>query len=390
MSKNIVICCDGTGNEISTHLSNVLKLYRMVEEHDTQIRYYDPGIGTMGDKGRWSKYWSSCKKYFGLATGVGLDENILDAYSFLINNYEEGDKIYMFGFSRGAYTVTAIAGLLYQIGLLRPEQINLSQYALKAYRSVPFGKHKNVDNKTAWRFSRITNARRVNIHFMGLWDPVSSILAPRSDVPVIVTLHNLPFTSENPAVKNVRLAASIDEKRRMFRLHGWVPDQIYKPNPFDENAPAEKQNFEKLWFAGVHSDVGGGYPENESAIAKYPLEWMVNEATELGLEVNRPFFKRLVLGESREGSTREYVAANHLGMIHDSMRGLWKLLEYFPKRTKWLKWPDKTSFLGWYLPLKEPRLIPKEDNYHHSVEKRIQEDANYNPVNVGIEKKPMD
>jgi len=376
MSKNIVICCDGTGNEINNHLSNVLKLYRMVENDHEQIRYYDPGIGTLGDNNPWSKYWLGTKRVFGLATGRGLDENILDSYHFLIENYEPGDKIFLFGFSRGAYTVTALAGLLYQIGLLMPDQKNLVSYALKAYRNVPF----QVNDDNAWRFSRITNARRVEIHFMGLWDPVSSILAPRKDLFFHVTLQNLPHTANNPAIKNIRLASAVDEKRRMFRLHQWEPDQVFKPNPFEDRQ--EPQSFEQIWFPGVHSDVGGGYPEKESAIAKYPLEWIVTEARNLGLKINNPLFERLVKGKEREGSAREYVGANHLGKIHNSMTKIWRILEYVPKRQKWLKWPEKRTFLGWYLPLQEPRFIQSGQKLHASVKMRMEELPEYQPVNL--------
>jgi len=108
-----------------------------------------------------------------------------------VENYQPGDKIFLFGFSRGAYTVSALAGFLYQIGLLKPEQFNLFQYALKAYRSVPFGEN----GEAAWRFARVANATRVDIHFLGLWDTVSSIITPRQDLYFIWSLQNLPYTA---------------------------------------------------------------------------------------------------------------------------------------------------------------------------------------------------
>lgn len=377
MGKNIVICCDGTGNEINTNLSNVLKLYRLLNNGEEQIRYYDPGIGTLGDNNPWSKFWSRAKRIFGLATGRGLDQNILDAYSFLVDNYNEGDKVYLFGFSRGAYTVSALAGFLYQIGLLTPEQKNLYEYALKAYRDVPF----QSGEESAWRFSRVTGARRVEIHFMGLWDTVSSIITPRRDLFFHWTLQDLPHTARNPAVRTVRLAAAVDEKRRMFRLHQWEPDQIFKPNPFiagDEG----KQDFHQIWFPGVHSDVGGGYPEEESAIAKFPLDWIVTEAQNAGLHIDDDLYQRMVNGRDRENSSRKYVKANHLGKIHNSMTAGWKLLEYLPKRVKWLKWPQKKTFLGWYLPLEEPRHIASGQHVHETVKHRMTELPDYQPNNL--------
>lgn len=376
MGKNIVICCDGTGNEINTHLSNVLKLYRLLENTEDQIRYYDPGIGTMGDNNPWSKYLVSAKRIFGLATGRGLDENILDAYSFLVDNYEDGDKVYLFGFSRGAYTVSALAGFIYQIGLLSKDQTNIYQYALKAYRNVPF----QVNEKNAWRFSRITGAKRIEVHFMGLWDTVSSIITPRRS-SIFWSLQDLPHTSANPVVRTVRLASAVDEHRRMFRLHQWKPGQLFKPNPFVDDQ--EPQDFQQMWFSGVHSDVGGGYPEDESSIAKYPLEWMVSEAMSSGLRIDDYMFERLIKGEDRQNSKRKYIHANFLGIVHNSMTPLWKLLEYFPKRKKWLNWPSKKSFLGWYLPLQEPRHISKDQQLHSSVFKRMEAlGKEYDPYNL--------
>ena len=113
--KNIVICCDGTGNEISENISNVLKLYRCLRKTPKttphQVVFYDPGVGTLERPDPWRKAWQDTIAVLGLATGYGLDDNILAAYEFLVRNYEDGDDIFLFGFSRGAYTVRALAGL---------------------------------------------------------------------------------------------------------------------------------------------------------------------------------------------------------------------------------------------------------------------------------------
>jgi uncharacterized protein (DUF2235 family) len=122
MPRNIVICCDGTGNEIKADLSNVLKLFRVLKKTGPQLVDYDPGIGTLSSSDGWSRLKQKIKLVFGLATGQGLDANILDAYRFLIDNYQDGDQVYLFGFSRGAYTVRVLAGFLNLIGLLEPQQ----------------------------------------------------------------------------------------------------------------------------------------------------------------------------------------------------------------------------------------------------------------------------
>src|SRR5215208_7047525 len=104
--KNIVICCDGTGNEVSENISNVLKLYRVLRKTGKttphQVAFYDPGVGTLARPDPWIKFRQDAVTVLGLMTGYGLDDNVLAAYSFLINNYEDGDDIFLFGFSRGA------------------------------------------------------------------------------------------------------------------------------------------------------------------------------------------------------------------------------------------------------------------------------------------------
>ena len=111
MPKKIIILCDGTGNAIKENQSNVLKFYRLLERGPRQVVFYDTGVGTITDSsGRWSRAWIAFKRVWGLATGYGLFNNVLDAYRFLSTSYQEGDEVYMLGFSRGAYTVRVLAG----------------------------------------------------------------------------------------------------------------------------------------------------------------------------------------------------------------------------------------------------------------------------------------
>src|SRR6266550_5398983 len=105
MPKNIVICCDGTGNQINENISNILKLYRIVLKNESQVVFYDPGVGTLARPDPWTKFLQDTKRFLGLATGYGLDDEVLKAYEFLIDHYQDGDAVYVFGFSRGAYTV---------------------------------------------------------------------------------------------------------------------------------------------------------------------------------------------------------------------------------------------------------------------------------------------
>jgi uncharacterized protein (DUF2235 family) len=177
MSRNLIICCDDTGNEIKENQSNVLKFYRLIKKDATQLGFYDPGVGTIGDTSAWARFKNRAKGVFGLATGYGLDDNVLDAYRFLLRNYQEGDQIYLLGFSRGAYTVRVLAGFINMVGLLSPGNENLCGYALTAYKQASDKSDFNI----AWRFQEVMEARRVTIRFMGCWDTVGSVIVPRPD-----------------------------------------------------------------------------------------------------------------------------------------------------------------------------------------------------------------
>jgi len=377
MAKNIVICCDGTGNEINANLSNVLKLFRVVRKTKDQVVFYDPGVGTISSSDPWSRLKSNALGVWGLMTGYGLDENVLDAYRFLLDTYEDGDRVYIFGFSRGAYTVRLLGGFLRLVGLLERPQRNLCEYALTAYKRAA----EKDDFEIAWRFERVASTRRVPIRFMGVWDTVSSVIVPRPDRLYLPSLQELPYTKTNSYVDVFRHAIAIDERRRMFRINRWKEPQHYKPNPFDKSEPPP-QDIKQVWFAGVHSDIGGGYPEKESGAAKYPLQWMIDEAVAHGLQINKAMYNHLVLGHKRKGGSRTYVKPDFKAKLHDSMNWAWRLLELFPKRAKRRDWPERRSLLGWYIPCEEPRRVDAGALVHHSVFERIDADRAYRPVNL--------
>ena len=162
MGKNIVICCDGTGNEVEGNLSNVLKLFRMAQKNDHQCVYYSPGIGTIGSDDSWTRLKQNGKAVFELATGYGLDGEIADSYRFICESFEDEDSIYLFGFSRGAYTVRVLAGFIHMVGLLRRDQLNIANYALTAYKR----SSQANDFSVAWNFSRVIGGRRATIKFL--------------------------------------------------------------------------------------------------------------------------------------------------------------------------------------------------------------------------------
>ena len=377
MAKNIVVCCDGTGNEIKANLSNVLKLYRVLRKAKDQVAFYDPGVGTISNSDPWSRFKADALGVWGLLTGYGLDNNVLDAYRFLIDTYDDGDRIYLFGFSRGAYTVRALAGFLRLVGLLEPTQRNLCGYALRAYKQAA----EKDDFQIAWRFGRVASTCRVPVKFVGVWDTVPSVFVPRPDRLYWPSLQYLPYTKTNSFVEVFRQAIAIDERRRMFRIYRWTEPQDYKPNPFDP-VEASLQDIKQVWFSGVHSDVGGGYPETESGPAKYPLQWMIDEAVDCGLEISTTMYDHLVLGHERDGGSRGYVAPSSTAKLHSSMNLAWGLLELLPKRIKRREWPERPSLLGLYVPWGEPRLIDDGALVHHSVYDRVDTDPSYRPINL--------
>jgi uncharacterized protein (DUF2235 family) len=373
MPRNLILLLDGTSNEVKDNLTNVVKLYRCAERGDKQRIFYHPGIGTVPLITDWSPAAQSAIATFGLATGWGLDATILAAYCYLINAYQPGDRIFLFGFSRGAYTARAIAGLIHLIGLLEPDQRNLAEYALKAYKRADREDRLDI----AWQFRRVIGGRRVPIHFLGVWDTVASVFI-RPGLLRIPTQSFLPYTKSNQSVRIFRQAAAIDERRRMFRLYNWTPNQSFKPDPF---ASAEcVQDQQTVWFAGDHSDVGGGWAETESQVAKFSLIWMAREAQKNGLEVNEALFEHLAKGAPLPGGKHMYVAPDANGPTHNSMTAFWLPFEYLPKQRKWKRFPEKVSRCGYYLPRGEPRKIPEGALLHHSVIERIA--AGYKPVNL--------
>ena len=378
MPKSIVICCDGTGNEIKENQSNVLKFFRILEKDDSQMVFYDPGVGTISNSGAWAVFKNKAKGVFGLATGYGLDANVLEAYRFIVHNYQDGDHIYLFGYSRGAYTVRVLAGFMNLIGLVSPEQDNLCGYALTAYKQAS----TKDDFKIAWRVHRVLQTTYAPIRFMGCWDTVGSVIIPRPDRFYIPSLQTLPYTETNPSVQTFRHAMAIDERRRMFRLTPWTEPQKYKSNPFVKDDKAEEQDIKQVWFSGVHADIGGGGTEARSGPAKIALKWMMEEAAANGLRFRKRLPKLLVLGENPENATWKYAAPDETADLHNSMTWAWKILEYLPKRAHRMEWKKRRNLLGFYLPRAEPRWIGDDAQIHASVRGRQAKRSDYTPENL--------
>lgn len=374
--RNLIVLFDGTGNELGRNLSNVLKLYRILRKNDQQICYYHPGVGTIGRISPWRRFSQKAKGVVGLATGMGLDDNVLGAYRFLIQTWQAGDRVFLFGFSRGAWSARVLAGLLHLIGLLKPQQMNMADSALGCFKQAA----AKDDLPLAWHFRRVIGTRHLPIHFLGLWDTVASVIVPRADRFYLPSLETLPYTEMNPSVRHMRHALAIDERRRMFRVAHWKSGQTYQLNPFTQHG-SFPQDARQVWFAGVHSDVGGGYPETESALAKIPLTWMVEEAQAKGLRILPSMLAHLAHGKPRKGSKHVYVGPDPLADAHDSMTLGWLPLEKLPKRSHHMEWP-RPDWKGWYMPDSEPRPIPPDHEIHPSVIERQAGRKDYAPENL--------
>lgn len=351
MSKKIVLCIDGTGNQFGACNSNVVKLFSVLtSSEDQQIAFYHPGLGTMGAPTALSKVSQWWTKLFGLAFGYGLSSALEDCYSFLMERYEGGDEIFLFGFSRGAYCARALAAMIHMFGLLRPGNQPSIRYVLRMFKKK--GK-KNDDFAIAAKF-KSTFSRNIRIHFVGVWDTVSS-------VGWLYDPLTLPFSFQNPSIDIGRQAISIDERRSAFRQN------LMKA--------VNEQDLKQVWFAGVHSDVGGGYPEQESGLAKITLSWMLDEAEQAGLLVD-PQAKQHVLGLDGQGMA----VPNPEAQIHESLKGPWWILEIFPRRHY-----DTTLTpprYRWKIPLRTPRRIAADAVIHSSVEERMAKIPAYRPVNL--------
>lgn len=357
MAKNIVLFCDGTGNEFGDQNSNVIKLYKMLLCNEAQIAYYHPGVGTMGARNALTgigKWWT---RVIGLAFGYGISDNVADAYQFLMKSFEPGDDIYVFGFSRGAYTARALCGTLHIVGLLSSGNEGLIPYAIRMIkrRKIDFGVAADFKKTFSWECKP---------RFVGVWDTVSS-------VGWVYNAVRFPFTkaTNNPDLQIVRHAISIDERRAFFRQN--LFGAPYSP----------QQDVKELWFAGVHSDVGAGYPESQSQLSKIALRWMACEAELAGLAIDQ-HRKADILG-----SKPPYVEPDpHTQIQHESLHGWWWIAELWPKIVSVLTaqgvWRKSVRFN-----LARRRWISPGSFVHESVEQRLADSSlSYKPTNLPEER----
>lgn len=255
MGKNIVIFSDGTGQKGGVGSNtNVYKLFNMIEDRtDKQIAYYDPGLGT-----DW-------RKITGSLFGRGFSKNILECYRFIFENFEAKDQIYLFGFSRGAATVRSLSAFIHLFGILPKSRSDLIEQAFDIYK---IKNTKDRENKVN-AFIRKHHTMWCKIKFLGVWDTVAALGLPAKWISVMLDKflpHKFHSFELSESVEFARHALSIDEERKTFLPILW--DHI--------KGDQQKDRMKQVWFCGVHTDVGGGYKEDE--LSNIALKWMIQEA----------------------------------------------------------------------------------------------------------------
>ncbi|TFY76082.1 hypothetical protein EWM64_g7930 [Hericium alpestre] len=320
--RTLVLCFDGTANEYDSTNTNVVKLFSLLKKDniDAQLCYYQAGVGTYFQPGTVSPVFSWVAKVADEAVAWYLPAHVMDGYKFLMQNYNAGDKVCLFaGFSRGAYTARALAGMLHKVGLLPRDNFAQVPFAYKLYKS------SKASNQVLAAGFKQTFSRDVPIEFLGVWDTVASV--------GIVWTRSLPFVTTNTTIRTFRHALSLDEHRAKFR-----PDMYNRPVPDTSPAKADRNpvgvnhlvsniksgyrkvkrsldethrsvdkaideildvsdgddrfstsskefttDVREVWFSGCHSDVGGGSVSDttEYSLADVPLCWMVREVMQV-------------------------------------------------------------------------------------------------------------
>jgi uncharacterized protein (DUF2235 family) len=301
MGKRIVVCCDGTwntpdttdaGRPVRTNVARLAVAVRPVAGDGTEQRVcYLRGVGT----GRW-------ERLRGGAFGYGLSRNVQEAYRFIAELYEPGDEVFLFGFSRGAYTARSTAGLVRAAGILRPGNLGRLEQAYELYRGR--STHPRDVESQLFRRSFSVEAR---IRCIGVWDTVGALGIPLPGGWLADRVNRrwaFHDTSLSTWVDGAFHALAIDELRKPFAPTLWQQQP---------DAPAD-QRLEQVWFAGVHCDVGGGYPQ--TGLSDVALLWMADRAGEFGLDFDPAALP----------APGTPTAPDPSAPLHDSFRGLYRRL----------------------------------------------------------------
>ncbi|KAF3909996.1 hypothetical protein AA313_de0200205 [Arthrobotrys entomopaga] len=395
--KKLVLFFDGTGNKFKGNQSdtNIIKMYQMLDKHDPQMYlYYQPGIGTYvaGEHdfapGPFSKLKRFIDQSMDQAVGTSFDHHVIQGYQFIMKYYSPGDKIYIFGFSRGAYTARFLTQMVMYIGLLSRGNEEMVPFAYKSFAKFERlrrlkTKKANEIRKHMTHFKETFCRSGVKVHILGLYDTVNSV--GRFELPLL--RKSFP-ESQQPAADHVRHAVAIDERRLKFKPSLFAQMQGWRK---------EDHDVKEVWFPGNHADIGGGWTPEEGVpmISDIALAWMLEEV--LAIEdkcVGRDSPDRLPW-KMDEIERVFHAAENQVGVaqIHDALKfnqgwshaGVlsWWILEVLPVFTRlelefgaWVPrhWPPNLGFT---------RDIPGDAVFHASVHKRERAGCGYSPINDG-------
>jgi uncharacterized protein (DUF2235 family) len=335
MAKNIVLFSDGTGNSSAkAEKTNVWRLFEaLVQADGTQVAHYDDGVGTSSNK-----YLSA----LGGAFGWGLKRNVIDLYKFVCRNYQGGDRIHGFGFSRGAYTIRMVVGLIASQGVLpyQPEEL-LHRKARAAYREYRWKNHwkwHHLAYPFMWLIGLLyrvrdalirdpydsnANDHRVRVAFLGLWDTVAAYEMPIEEIKRAMNRWLWPMgfsdCTLSPIVAKAFHALSLDDQRETF--HPMIWDEV-KEAEMVRAGTVEAGRLTQVWFAGVHSNVGGGYPEDRLSLVA--LDWIAQHAQANGLRFNPLALQ--IISEQKSPFARMY----------DSRAGAGVFYRYAPRRMQYV------------------------------------------------------
>jgi len=264
MPKNIIVMSDGTGQEGGKgNNSNIYKLFNMLTDRTPkQTAFYDRGVGT------------GARKIISMVTGLGFSKNIQDGYRFIFENYEAGDRIFLFGFSRGAATVRSLSSFIHYFGILPQSRPELISQAYRIYKI----KDRQRRERKANAFIARHHTMWVRVHFLGCYDTVAALGFP---IPLLSAIldrfplfrHKFHDFHLSKSVENAYHALAIDDERKVFHPVLWQAET----EPY--------QSVKQVWFCGMHTDVGGGYKEQQ--LSDISLNWMVDMAKSHGLLLYR-------------------------------------------------------------------------------------------------------
>ncbi|KAJ7097715.1 hypothetical protein C8R44DRAFT_643175 [Mycena epipterygia] len=319
LSRNLVVSIDGTSNQFGVYNTNVVELHSRIDPKN-QSKYYNCGIGTYVPdeaKATFEYVGQWIDNTIDLAIARNFKNIILEAYKWLSTTYQPGDKIFIFGFSRGAHQARTLAAMIEKVGLV--DTGNESMIPLCEQPTSAGGRAKKAEQIA--RNFKSTFSREVRIHFAGLWDTVSSVGLVRGKPP--------PLTSSAQHICIFRHALALDERRVKF-----LPEYVDGGGSAQQSDPKFASfDVKEVWFPSTHSDIGGGIKKNGNLnLSTVPLMWMENEATLAGLRL-------LPRKSGGAWETRDLRKKD----IHKSLKGVWWPLEYLPLSRLSFKTPHKVT-----------------------------------------------